>query len=272
MGYRVPLQATRFHSTGRSHSHHPRHRSGNDPDTYSPSKSDLESRQVALNNTNLLAGAGPEQQSGYANVWRWLSETGNREEYYQAGEESRRIRIKKSRRRNHLDDSTRPEELTWLPHHITPGTNEPLRSTPLTSNQQGKHRRQRPTSVDSSVISEFQARRDPPRKRRAVISVPAYSISSVGPDERLSITQNSSPPIPQAVGSPRFEKRPRHKTKEDKYDTKKRKRRQSHDSSGESRRKMRQNTEKRKRKAIALSKNVMNNFTSKAVTNDRITV
>ncbi|ORY66015.1 uncharacterized protein BCR38DRAFT_429017 [Pseudomassariella vexata] len=81
----------------------------------------------------------------------------------------------------------------------------------------------------------------------------------------LSIELSSS-------GAYRFEKRPRHKTREDKYDKiqKKHKRERSKDRGRHHRKK--RNGKYEKRRALTSSKNVISNFNSDAVMNDRITV
>lgn len=274
MGYCDSPRTTHFHPVGRSHSHHYRRHSDNSPDVYPLSKSHSEHRRLALNSTDLLHGTnnrGLEQHSGHVNVWRWLSETGGRENHHWSDEESGRNRTKKSRHCDHSNNATRPEIRTWLPLHITTATNEALPSIPPASNRKRRSRRQRSTSVDSSIISRFQACRDHPEKGGTAIPAFEYSIASEKSNDELFVPQNSSPPIPHAAGSHQFEKRPRHKTREDKYDSKKRKRNISQESSEESRSKVRRKPEKKK-KAIGSSKNVMNNFTSEAVINDRITV
>lgn len=80
-----------------------------------------------------------------------------------------------------------------------------------------------------------------------------------------------SPPTSCASAARAFEKRPRHKTRADKYDAKKlgsrKKRKKPSDEEQHQPRKS-----KSRRKHLAIGKNVMNNFTSDAVLNDRITV
>lgn len=275
MEYRDCSPTTQTRRPGRSHSHH-RHRhrhSGDNPDAYYTPETHPVTQYAAPKGTTLLSGISKgvsEQHSGHEDVWRWLSETGSREKHHWSDDGGSRNRIKENDHRAHRHHTTRPAQ-AWLPHGITPAANKPLPPLPLPSSHQRKSRRQRPMPTDSSIISGFQARRDPPGKRRAEDIAPAHSVASVKSTEEL-VSESPSPPNPDIVGSSQFEKRHRHRTREDKYDTSKRRTRNAQQSTKESGHMARQDPEKKKKKGIALGKHVMNNFTSEAVRKDRITV
>ncbi|KAI2629610.1 hypothetical protein GGR54DRAFT_270036 [Hypoxylon sp. NC1633] len=165
----------------------------------------------------------------------------------------------------------------WRPRHVFPSGNlrqldPPLQSLELGDSRRSTRRRTAPS--DSSIISGFEnstkardynpepIRHDhgmnsPTRPPRETALAPMYASSTTSHlDEPTS-----------------FEKRPRRKTREDKYETKKKKRSRGQDFAtdhDDDHRKKRKNTGKRK--PGMSSKHVVNNFTSGAVFNDRITV
>ncbi|KAI0974475.1 hypothetical protein F4678DRAFT_470485 [Xylaria arbuscula] len=160
----------------------------------------------------------------------------------------------------------------WRPQHIPPAKgSSPPRLLPLTkSHKKGKPCKR--NSDDSSLISSSKSRelrgRDwdytkttPERERSPRNS--RLGETEAGATGALSPTSH----VPMA-----FEKRPRHKTRPDKYDTEKSndlKRRES--ARGQDERHSR-GSKPKKRKHVLNGRNVMKNFTSDAVASGRITV
>ncbi|KAI1454349.1 hypothetical protein F4805DRAFT_323600 [Annulohypoxylon moriforme] len=165
----------------------------------------------------------------------------------------------------------------WSPRHGFPADSLPQSDSPfrdISMRDQRKSRRRRITTSDSSFISGFENSTRPPghgpgpipHVRKNIPPARSPREASLAPPDASSITSHVSEQM-------NFEKRPRHKTKEDKYETKKKKRDHEREGSGsyeEHRRKKRKKANKRK--SMASSKNIVNNFTSDAVLNDRITV
>ncbi|KAI1488503.1 hypothetical protein F5X96DRAFT_645184 [Biscogniauxia mediterranea] len=187
-----------------------------------------------------------------------------------------------SRRR--LPQDTRPlngecsgrVDSTWRPHRIlhmktsqSPRTLHPIHEE---GSKRSKHRRN-----DSSLISGFENSAKPPKCDFVSASDEREQTSPstpLGEEHRSSV--GDSPPTSHLDELKAFERRPRRKTREDKYDTNKKAGRKHGTSGGEedgaNRRRKRTKRAGKKRKPAVPSKNVMNNFTSDAVMNDRITV
>ena len=201
-------------------------------------------------------------ETGQDNVWRWLSQTddhhGPTEGSDQESMECRRY--KGSRHRPRCS-----EDSPWYAHGNPTTFNQSLPARNPFPNRQRTSKRTQPQSADSSIISELQIPVGTQRKRHRPATVLERSAT---PESSELVPQELPPSASLRDGPSHFEKRPRHKTREDKYESKKSKGHQPEGASSKPRRK----SEKTKRKAIASGKNVMNNFISDAVLNDRITV
>ncbi|KAI1107879.1 hypothetical protein F4804DRAFT_3459 [Jackrogersella minutella] len=165
----------------------------------------------------------------------------------------------------------------WSPRHGFPSGNLHQSASPfrdLGLKDPRKSTRRRTTPSDSSFISGFGNSTKPPDYRPRSIQQDRENISPARPLREAGLVPlGASSTTSHKDEQMNFEKRPRHKTREDKYETKKKKRnREQEGGTGHEdyRRKKRKKTEKRK--SMLSSKNVVNNFTSNAVLNDRITV
>ncbi|KDN70373.1 hypothetical protein CSUB01_09422 [Colletotrichum sublineola] len=136
---------------------------------------------------------------------------------------------------DYLNDST------WRPHGL------PLEDAPRRS-----HKRTR--SHDSSIIVN-------PAK------VPALLPPTTRRHQKKKLTNSNGTIDPSATPSPKFEKRPRHKTKEDRYETQERVRQRRKDQE-EQRAPPHNNLP---RKMSSHGREVMDNFRSGVILNDRLT-
>ncbi|KAI1806463.1 hypothetical protein F4811DRAFT_150001 [Daldinia bambusicola] len=140
----------------------------------------------------------------------------------------------------------------------------------LAPKNSSKSTRRRTALSDSSLISGFENTMKPPSPTPdSAREDHVDSSTSRLPKDAAFWPPDASPATSHADQRPDFEKKPRRKTREDKYEMKKREHiHKEKDVSHQD--KKRKKSEKRK--SIASSKNVMGNFTSNAVLNDRITV
>ncbi|KAI0016468.1 hypothetical protein F4780DRAFT_677675 [Xylariomycetidae sp. FL0641] len=150
----------------------------------------------------------------------------------------------------------------WWPQHILSAASNGLDAEAPTPYPQSNSKRKKRDSSDSSLISGFEG-----RPSDGVIVNPRRS-------RKPSIETEGSPSaMSYAGGRINYEKRPRHKTREDKYDTKKQKHQNNDRKRAKDDREPRPGKSNRSRKrAMMSSKNVMTKFASDAVTTDRITV
>ena len=214
-------------------------------------------RPLDLNSNNLL-NSPLEQRAEQDNVWRWLSQTSDQQPHHWSDEKQ----VDDNRHLHSHGHTRRPEYSSWRPHGVVATVNEVHPARPLSFGHQKRSRRRRPESSDSSIISGPQVIAETPRKRHRPVST--RDNSSIPSNSR----RDMPPPASSHRESPRFEKRPRHGTRGDKYETAKNKKSHSKQTSSKAHRK----PDKKKRKGISTGKNVMSNFTSNAVLNDRITV
>ncbi|RYC57915.1 hypothetical protein CHU98_g8294 [Xylaria longipes] len=156
----------------------------------------------------------------------------------------------------------------WRPQHIPLAQGSSPPRFPVLTNRDTKLKRHKQNSGDSSLISDP----SPYRALRELNYKEPNSKHDEGshhkpPGEAEVGTVGASSPTSHKAISPAFGKRPRHKTKADKYDTKKSddRKRKAEDERRPRRSKW------NKRRPIVTGKNVMKNFTSEAVLNDRIT-
>ncbi|KAI8964934.1 hypothetical protein F5Y11DRAFT_355380 [Daldinia sp. FL1419] len=159
-----------------------------------------------------------------------------------------------------------------FPSHYTRQSNSPFETSALRISRKSTRKRTAPS--DSSFISGFENTTRPPNHTPSPI--PGDHVdgptTKVPRDARLTYFDASST-MSREDQQLNFEKRPRRKTREDKYEPKKRK--QSHEEGntlGHSNHRDKKHKRTGKKKSMASSKNVVNNFTSKTVLNDRITV
>ncbi|KAI1143382.1 hypothetical protein F5Y05DRAFT_151096 [Hypoxylon sp. FL0543] len=165
----------------------------------------------------------------------------------------------------------------WSPRHGLPrgrlrSSASPFRD--LGPEDQRKSTRRHAAPSDDSVINGFEISTKPPDYRTGPIRRDRENF----PPPRLSrkprlASMYASSTTSHVDKEVSYEKRPRHKTRKDKYETKEKKRKhqqEGHPSHDDHRCKKRRRAEKRK--TMISGKNVMNNFRSDAVLNDRITV
>ncbi|KAI1096084.1 hypothetical protein F5B19DRAFT_218935 [Rostrohypoxylon terebratum] len=164
----------------------------------------------------------------------------------------------------------------WSPRHGFPADNLPQAASPFRDpgmRDPRKSRRVRITTSDSSFISGFgNSTRPPDHGPGPILQVRENTPPVRSPREEGLAPLDTSSTTSHVDDHTNFEKRPRHKTREDKYETKKRKRGHEDGTRGheEDRRKKRKKAQGKK--SAMSSKNVVNKFTSDAVLNDRITV
>ncbi|KAI0427413.1 hypothetical protein F5Y09DRAFT_344745 [Xylaria sp. FL1042] len=170
----------------------------------------------------------------------------------------------------------RPRRVDRLrgPEHIPLEQGSSPPRLPLLTNLDKNSKRHKRSSDDSSLISDLNLRREPQRwDGNETTSEHGKSSRSSPLDEtEVGAVDTSSPVSRIDMMQPTFEKRPRHKTRPDKYDTKKSNARERRTKvTGQCEHQSRVSKSK-KRKHVVDWKNVMKNFTSEAVTNGRITV
>ncbi|KAI1828538.1 hypothetical protein F4861DRAFT_7519 [Xylaria intraflava] len=157
----------------------------------------------------------------------------------------------------------------WRPQHILPDQ-ESLSHLPLLDRERKIHKR-KPSS--SSIISPSSPCRELWGLDHAVNSPNRQESARYKPpnDDKVS-SEGASSPLPRIIPAQAFEKRPRYKTKADKYDTRKLGGHESNDKSPDRGANRPNGSRPRRKKRHTTGKNVMNHFTSDAVLNDRITI
>ncbi|KAI1768348.1 hypothetical protein GGR53DRAFT_462600 [Hypoxylon sp. FL1150] len=163
----------------------------------------------------------------------------------------------------------------WRPRHIFPRDSIHQSGPPqeLGSGDARKSARKWAVRSDSSFISGFEnstmpLKHDPESLRREHGNIPP-----VGPLREAGLEHLDASSSTSHINDPvNFEKRPRRKTREDKYETEKKKRHREGDNDANHSGHQKKKHKKSEKKTMASSKNVVNNFTSGAVLNDRITV
>ncbi|KAI0199179.1 hypothetical protein F4808DRAFT_471866 [Astrocystis sublimbata] len=165
--------------------------------------------------------------------------------------------------------SSRRVDPSWRPQHIPPARGSSPPRLPLLTNREANLKRYKRNGDDSSLISDPDPHHHPRALGFADLD-PGYDEDSryqVQEEAEVDTADASSQMSRESV-EPAFEKRSRHKTKADKYDTKKNERHEK--KGGEGKHRARKSKSSRKR-PIVIGKNVMKNFNSGAVVNDRIT-
>ncbi|KAI5866429.1 hypothetical protein GGS23DRAFT_270399 [Durotheca rogersii] len=173
------------------------------------------------------------------------------------------------------DRRSRHAEPRWSSRHAFPirdlrQSRSPIRGSCL--GNPGNRTRRRPAPSDSSFISGFENYSQPPPRGPGPAQRSYGNISPAGQlgDSGLDASSVASP----VDNAENFEKRPRRKTREDRYELGKgRKRRRRERESAKGRDDCRGKRRKRsQKKQMMSSKDVVKNFTSDAVLHDRITV
>ncbi|OTA88180.1 hypothetical protein M434DRAFT_399138, partial [Hypoxylon sp. CO27-5] len=225
-----------------------------------------------------------QQQTRYDLVQNWLEQTTRQNpNSWPSTSQGHREAAENSHPSGQLDATSpynkhpRRVDPRWSSRHGFPSDKRRQSASPyqdLDLEDQRKSRRGRATPSDSSFISGFENSTKPPDYRTGSIrwdreKVPPTTAPRGAPIAPIDTSSTTSHVGKEA----NFEKRPRRKTREDKYETKKKKRKHEQEGSpshDDRRRKKRRRAEKRK--SMISSKNVVNNFSSDAVLNNRITV
>ncbi|KAH7364349.1 hypothetical protein BKA65DRAFT_135273 [Rhexocercosporidium sp. MPI-PUGE-AT-0058] len=194
-------------------------------------------------------------------VRRWLAQTesdSNHSEAFVTRETS------SNKEQNEIAHSEYPARRTALNTAIEPGPSQ--------------RKRKHDSSSDSSLLGEpvrpslHQSKRDDPR--------PAVSRrsenQSTPPQKKQRVTSSNSrftshPPTPSPPKET-FEKRARHKTREDRYEPKKKEKKQRKTSDEKTSRKKRERKGDRKKAARTAGETLMQNFSSKSIAQDRLTI
>ncbi|OTB08706.1 hypothetical protein M426DRAFT_316719 [Hypoxylon sp. CI-4A] len=288
MGYWEASQHPPRHPT---HHHRRRHRAPDESNSniksHNTSRLKHPRRHLHHDSTLLDLNHASQQQTRLGAVENWLEQTAKQTPHPQPStSQGHRSGIPDSDDPSRPFDATspynkhpRPVDPRWSSRHDFPYDSLHQSGSPFKDLGLGDRRRssrKRDGSSDSSFISGFENSTKPPDYNIGSIQQqkenipPARSPREAGP---ASLSDSS---VASYVGEKvNYEKRPRRKTREDKYETRKEKRhRQQEDAINhdDHRRKKRKKAEKRKSKAGISSKNVMSNFTSAAVLNERITV
>ncbi|KAI0012146.1 hypothetical protein F4779DRAFT_634679 [Xylariaceae sp. FL0662B] len=228
-------------------------------------------RRLAQNSTSNLGKLYRMSQSPSGNdmVENWLEQMANQTHYPWSGS---------PRHREDIDHPDHPPGVTFSSNRtstrLDPGWN--LRYAPAIANApspgplgKGSRRnsnRQHCNLSDSSFISGFEAR---PRTPDDEDNHKPFLQECK--DSGLDYVNDPSF-VSRKVGSETFEKRPRHKIRASKYDTKKKREPEKEKTKGHENRRSKRHRKSEKRKSMASGKNVVNNFASDAVLNDRITI
>jgi hypothetical protein len=159
--------------------------------------------------------------------------------------------------------------------HVGIGLCEPKESfTDMRSRRKRKHH----TSSDSSLLEvPVRQRPQPPRRSDLKTESPAGGEESDRPRKKpktvVSVagtsTSSSASPTPKQET---FEKRARHKTREDRYEPKKKVKKRSKDGEERIPRKKREKKGDRKKAAKKAGEDLMINFSSKSIGQERLTV
>ncbi|KAI0136435.1 hypothetical protein BJ170DRAFT_10558 [Xylariales sp. AK1849] len=219
--------------------------------------------------------------SRYNLVESWLEQTGALDHAYEVGfiDDADLLAVHHRRSRLGVDKAAQPERrthssATWQPQHLL--SRAPAHTPHLVSTR-GSYRRdsrKRPNSDDSSFLSVVNHHRvhsadhsSSPWHAYAYDETSLHDLpGKIAESDREALSQR-----PAAPESPCFDKRPRHKTRTDKYDPRGKERRSPEKSEANAQR-HRSKRSRKDRKPLLSSKNVMGNFNSNAVLNDRITV
>lgn len=153
-------------------------------------------------------------------------------------------------------------EVPWRPHDLETVDTEMLPQRSFSR----KHRRESP---DSSIIPDRPRRGDHRPSRPETSNRHSPPRQCRGRDARTRPRSSATmSPVPSRYEPGRFERRARHKTRPDRYETRKQKPAQNGDDKPKARR-----TKTQEKKKLVSSREVMDNFTSDAIlTHGRLTV
>ena len=154
------------------------------------------------------------------------------------------------------------EELPWRPHDLGAVDTKMLSHGPSLQKHRGG-------SFDSSIIPDQPRRREHRALPTEMSNKPSTGRAHRDRDERRRPRSSATmSPAPQGDDVGPFEKRARHKTRPDRYETKKRKKTDDDDGRQKAKR-----TKTSGKKKFVSSREVMDNFTSDAIlTEGRLTV
>ncbi|KAI0842219.1 hypothetical protein F5Y06DRAFT_171077 [Hypoxylon sp. FL0890] len=252
------------------------------PDSRSPPKRPRKRRKG--DSTIAKSNSASQPQARYDIIENWLEQTARQSPTSWSSTSQGHRKVAENSYPSGLLNATSPYnkhpgrvDPRWSSRHGFPGDRLRQSASPfqdLGLGDQRKSRRRRAAPSNSSFISGFEISTKPPdngtgsiqRDRGKVPRPKPLGEARLGPIGASSTTSH----VDEEVN---FEKRPRRKTREDKYETKKKKRKHEQEgdpSHDDHRRKKRKRAEKRK--TTISGKNIVNNFRSDAVLNNRITV
>ncbi|KAI2638070.1 hypothetical protein GGS21DRAFT_538349 [Xylaria nigripes] len=161
-------------------------------------------------------------------------------------------------------------DTSWRPQHIPPAQGSLSPCHPQLVDREGNPKRRKQKTGSSSLIGNSSPFREL-WKRECAESSPKYqeSLQYKSLDIGRADSASTSLPVSHHAVLPAYEKRPRYKTRADKYDLNKSLKRSVKPYCTEH---QPRESKPKKRKRHATGKNVMSNFASDAVLNDRITV
>ncbi|KAI0147856.1 hypothetical protein F4776DRAFT_285015 [Hypoxylon sp. NC0597] len=240
-------------------------------------------KQPSGDSTIAKPNSTSQQQTRYDLVQNWLEQTARQSPHSWPSTSQRHKKVAENSYPSRPLDATSPYnkhprrvDPRWSSRHGFPSDKRRQSASPfqdLDLEDQRKFRRGRATPSDSSFISGFGNSTKPPDYKTGSIRWGRKKIPPVtAPGEAPIAPIDASSTTSHVSKEANFEKRPRRKTREDKYETKKTKRKHEQEappSHDDHRRKKHKRAEKRK--STISSKNVVNNFSSDAVLNNRIT-
>ncbi|KAI1083096.1 hypothetical protein F5B20DRAFT_577480 [Whalleya microplaca] len=255
----------------RTHHHRHHHRRRNGKSTSRSSNGGHHSKRQRLAQNSIVNPGNlyrmTQSQTGHSMVENWLEQTANQT----AGQTP--CSWRRSPRHQEegpldvaLSSNRRPARVDpgWNLRHVFPITNTPTPPRPLGERGTRNSKRQRRSFSDSSFISGFENCARTPDNGHEPLSRECKD-TGLDPVDTSSVVSH----IDQAET---FEKRPRHKTRTGKYDRRKKREHEREKTKGHDERRAKRAKKSGKRKHMASSKDVVDNFASDAVLNDRITI
>ncbi|KAI1435289.1 hypothetical protein GGR50DRAFT_333732 [Xylaria sp. CBS 124048] len=186
----------------------------------------------------------------------------------------------KSQQKHPKDRNVSPSRLhtktvdpVWRPQHIPPARGSLSPHLPPLLNRERNSKRYKRKPGSSSIIDLSYTCGDTRRRSRKENSPHRRESSRHEPPSHDKLDNRGvSSPLSHVIAAPTFEKRPRHKTRADKYDTKKSRGHERKNKSPDPEEHHPKKSRRRGKKIHVNGKNVMDRFASDAVLNDRITV
>ncbi|KAI1414837.1 hypothetical protein F5Y13DRAFT_178691 [Hypoxylon sp. FL1857] len=234
--------------------------------------------------TRLESNSASQPQTRYDIVENWLEQTARQSPHPWPGTSQGHRKVAENNCPSRPLHATSPYnkhprhvDPRWSSRHGFPSEKlrqsaSPFRGLDLEDQRKSTRRPEAPS--DSSLISGFKNSTKPPDYGTGSIQQDRESTPPARPlrEARLA-PMDASSTTSHVEEEANFEKRPRRKTREDKYETNKKKRK--HEQAGDPSRDIHRHKKRKgveKRKYVVSSKNLVNNFSSNAVLNDRITV